>query len=114
MRLLSTSAFASVLPAATDTRHRFLERRAQREREKYAASRGDEYTPRVNSGGPTSKSKERRAQHERDKYADARGDAYKPRVNVPVGRAQAKGSVHSQTEKSRRILVACAIRIRVS
>ena len=32
----------------------------------------------------------------------------------PVGRAQAKGSVHSQTGKSRRILVAGAIRIRVS
>ena len=78
----STSASASVLPAATDTRRRFLERRAQREREKYAASRGDEYTPRANTGGPTSKSKERRAQHERDKYAASRGDAYKPRVNA--------------------------------
>ena len=32
----------------------------------------------------------------------------------PVGRAQGKGSVHSQTEKSRRIPVACAIRILVS
>ena len=76
----STSASASVLPAATDTRRRFLERRAQREREKYAASRGDEYTPRANTGGPTSESKERRAQRKRDKYAAARGDAYKPRA----------------------------------
>jgi hypothetical protein len=76
----STSASASVLPAATDTRRRFLERRAQNRREKYAASRGDEYTPRANTSGPTSESKERRAQRKRDKYAAARGDAYKPRA----------------------------------
>ena len=78
----STSASASVLPAATDTRRRSLEKRAQNRRERYAALRGDAYTPWANTRGPTSKSKERRAQHERDKYAAARGDAYKPRANA--------------------------------
>ena len=78
----STSASASVLPAATDTRRRFLEKRAQNRRERYAASRGDAYTPRANTGGPTSESKERRAQRKRDTYAAARGDAYKPRANA--------------------------------
>ena len=40
------------------------------------------YTPRANTGGPTSESKERRAQRKRDKYAALRGDAYTPRANT--------------------------------